>query len=302
VTFRLRRESPASAELELAGEHAQVVSPRRGAIAWDAFDRAAFEPTPLAEAASVWRERARQEYASLALFTQLASQVHLLGAPLDWSGALARMIADEVRHTELCARFAEALEPGGAIVLDETGLHLPVAAATLRAHVRGTVLAALCIGETISGRIFRECLRAATVPLARDVVRTIVDDETFHGRVGWELLALLMRGEGDATFEAERDALAAGLADLFAHYRGVCGAGHDEAWTREPDRAPEAPNFGTLTERRYARCFWDGMRDDVVPALVECGLPEASAAWATASARAPGPPSPAHHRERPLPR
>ncbi len=299
MTFRLRRQSPSSTELELADEHAKVVSPRRGLIDWGGFDRAAFAPALLAEPASVWRERARQEYASLALFTQLASQVHVLGAPLDWSGALARMIADEVRHTELCARFAEALLPGEAIELDEKALHLPVAAPTMRAHVRGTVLAALCIGETISGRIFRECLRAATVPLARDVVRTIVDDETFHGRVGWELLALLMRGDGDASFPAERDALAAGLADLFAHYRDVCGAGGDEAWAREPEGAQEPPNFGTLTERRYARCFWDGMRDDVVPALIECGLPEASGAWAIASARAPVHPSPARRQERP---
>jgi hypothetical protein len=296
VTFRLLRESPASAEL--AEEHAQITKPRRGTIAWNAFDRAAFSPEVLTEAASVWRERARQEYASLALFTQLASQVQLLGAPLDWSGALARMISDEVRHTELCARFAEALEPGGRIVVDEAELHVPIATASLRAHVRATIVAALCIGETISGRIFRQCLRAATVPLARDVVRTIVDDETFHGRVGWEVLALLMRGDGDGALAAERDALAAGLPDLFAHYRGVCNAERGEAWAREQEAGSATPNFGTLTERGYARCFWDGMRDDVIPALVACGLPGANEAWANASVRAPALPSPERRPER----
>src|SRR5438552_3845205 len=108
------------------------------------------------------RERARQEYCSLALFTQLASQVHLLGAPLDWSGAFARMIADEVRHTELCARLAERCDPSARVVIDETALHLPVVAEALRAHVRGAVIAAFCIGEALSGRMFRRCLRAAT--------------------------------------------------------------------------------------------------------------------------------------------
>jgi hypothetical protein len=284
VTFRLRRASVEGDELDLAAEHAHIVAPRRGEIRWEAFDRAPYASAPLGRAAAEWRERARQEYASLALFTELASQVHLLGAPLDWSGALARMIADEVRHTELCARFADLLEPGAAIEIDENELHLPVLDASLRAHVRGTVLAAFCIGETLSGRFFRRCLRAATVPLARDVVRTIVDDETFHGRVGWELLALLLRGEGDPTFPRERHALGAGLRELFAHYRSLCGATRGEAWAANAAEAPPEPNFGTLTPEGYARSFFEGMREDVVPGLVALGLTEAEEAWRIASA------------------
>jgi hypothetical protein len=143
----------------------------------------------------------------------------------------------------------------------------------------------LCIGETLSGRVFRQCLRAASVPLARDIVRTIVDDETFHGRLGWELLALLMRRDDARACTTERDALAAGLRDLFLHYRALCGAVRPEAWSREPEPPPlGAHNVGTLTPRGYARCFWDGMRDDVIPALVACGLPEATRAWVSASA------------------
>jgi hypothetical protein len=276
-------------ELELAAQHAEIVKPRRFDIAWDGFARASFGEEDLASAAREWRERARQEYASLALFTQVASQAHLLGAPLDWSSAMARMITDEVCHTELCARFAELLVPGVPVDVDEEALHLPVSAGSLRAHVRGVVVAAMCIGETLSGRIFRQCLRATTVPLARDIVRSIVDDETFHGRIGWELLALLMRGEGEPALASERDALASGLFDLFLHYRTICGASRPLAWARERDEDEStsnktAPNFGTLTPRGYARCFWDGMNDDVVPALVACGFPEARAAWVSASA------------------
>ena len=137
MTFRLRRASEERAELDLAVEHAAIAAPRRGAIDWGGFERASHPAAILTAAARDWRERARQEYGSLALFTQLASQVHLVGAPLDWSGAFARMIADEVRHTELCARFAAELEPGVPIEIDEAELHLPVASESLRAHVRG---------------------------------------------------------------------------------------------------------------------------------------------------------------------
>jgi hypothetical protein len=280
VTFVLRLAS-ADADLELASEHAIVAAPRRGSIDWAGFDPAAYPDDVLAAAAVDWRERARQEYGSLALFTQLASQVHLLGAPLDWSGAFARMIADEVRHTDLCARFADRLAPGGEVEIVPEDLHLPMNASSLRSHVRGTVVAAFCIGETLSGRIFRRCLRAATVPLARDVVRTIVDDETFHGRVGWELCALLNRGAAeDREVARERDDLARALPELFAHYRTLCGADRGEAWANDAPEAPPAPNFGTLTNQGYARSFYAGMREDVVPGLVAIGFPEAEAAWA----------------------
>ena len=279
MTFSLRRATAPGAELDLEVEHERIVAPRRGTIDWAGFDPAAYPEVVRKRAALEWRERARQEYGSLALFTQLASQLHTLGAPLDWSGAMARMMADEVRHTELCARFADLLEPGVPVPVEEGELHLPVIASSLRAHVRGAVLAAFCIGETLSGRFFRRCLRAATVPLARDVVRTIVDDETFHGKLGWELLALLMRSEGEPGFAKERDQLAAGLPELFAHYAEICGAARGETWARSSPEAPPEPNFGTLTPEGYAQNFFDGMREDVVPGLVALGLPEAEAAW-----------------------
>jgi hypothetical protein len=126
--------------------------------------------------------------------------------------------------------------------------------------------------------MFRRCLRAATVPLARDVVRAIVDDETFHGRFGWEVAALLMRTD-DAGIDEERAALAGELPALFAHFRHACCADPGEAWARAEPEQDWSPNFGTLTRAGYARAFYDGMREDVVPGLVAIGLPEAEAAW-----------------------
>jgi hypothetical protein len=283
MTFRLRRASVEGGDLDLTTQYAVVTAPRRGEVRWESFDRSTYPSAALTLAATEWRERARQEYASLALFTQLASQVHLLGAPLDWSSAFARMIADEVRHTELCARFAEMIEPGSPVEIDERELHLPVLEASLRVHVRGAVLASFCIGETLSGRFFRRCLRAATVPLARDVVRTIAYDESFHGKVGWELLALLLRDEGDPESARERSALDASLGELFAHYRSLCGATRGEAWAKAAPEARPDPNFGTLTPAGYAQSFFDGMREDVVPGLMALGLGGAEEAWRVAS-------------------
>ena len=274
--YILRRTSGAA--LALTDEHEAIARPRKGEIHWDELDASAFAAAELDEAAELWQDRAVQEMHSLALFTELTSQLHLLGAPLDWSGAFARMIADEVRHTDLCLRMCEALGRPAAPEIDAARLHL-LAHASPRAHVRHTIVAAFCIGETISGHMFRRALKAANVPLAREVVAAIVVDETFHGELGWELGALLMRSDG-AEFAAERDVLAGELAPLFRHYARLCGAARGPTWARSEPEVAAGANFGTMTRAGYARAFFDAMESDVVPGLVAIGLPEAEEAYA----------------------
>jgi len=265
--------------LALTAEHQAIARPRKGEIHWDDFAASAYPATVLDAAAELWSTRAVQEMHSLALFTELLSQLHALGAPLDWSGAFARMIADEVRHTDLCLRMCDALGRPASPEIDPARLRL-LARESPRGHVRHTIVAAFCIGETISGHMFRRALRAANVPLAREVVAAIVVDETFHGELGWELGALLMRNDG-ASFEAERAMLAGDLAHLFRHYAKLCGAVGTPAWARGAAEVDDGPNFGTLTGAGYARAFFDAMDADVVPGLVAIGLPEAEAAYAS---------------------
>jgi hypothetical protein len=275
---RVSGEGIGSASLALTEEHEAIARPRKGEIHWDAFDKSAYADDDLDRAADLWLTRAVQEMHSLALFTELASQLHLLGAPLDWSGAFARMIADEVRHTDLCMRMCEALGRPASPEIDPAGLHL-LAQASPRAHVRQTIVAAFCIGETISGHMFRRALKATDVPLAREVVSAIVVDETFHGELGWELGALLMRSDGPA-FAAERTKLASELPILFRHFANLCCASRGPTWARSEPAVDEGPNFGNLSYAGYARAFFDSMESDVVPGLVAIGLPEADKAYA----------------------
>jgi hypothetical protein len=272
MTFSLRRTS--GDELELTRQHDAIALPRKGTVDWSAFDRSAFDDATLDAAAHAWRTRALQEFHSLALFTDLSAKLQLLGAPLDWSGAFARMIADEVRHTDLCMRTCEALGRPAQPDIEETELQLSSPAA-LRVHVRDVVIAAFCIGETISGRMFRRALRAATVPLAREVVAAIVVDETFHAELGWELAALLMRD----LQASEREEIVSRLPKLFSHYARLCCASPGRAWAMREPEAEGAPNFGTLTQAGYARAFFEGMEEDVVPGLCAIGLVEARAAY-----------------------
>jgi hypothetical protein len=275
--YRLKRISGDA--LALTEAHEAIALPRKGEIHWEAFERTAYAEDVLDRAAALWLTRGVQEMYSLALFTELAAKLHLFGAPLDWSGAFARMIADEVRHTDLCIRMCEALGRPSAPEIDEEQLHL-LHDRSPRAHVRHTVVAAFCIGETISGRMFRRTLKAADVPLARQVVSAIVIDETFHGELGWELGALLMRRDAPA-FDEERAQLASELPSLFRHYARLCGASQGPTWARSRPELDDGPNFGSLSDAGYGRAFFDGMEEDVVPGLVAIGLPEAEAAYAS---------------------
>lgn len=275
--YRLKRISGDA--LALTEAHEAIVRPRKGEVHWDTFDRAAYSDRDLDRAADLWLTRAGQEMYSLALFTELAGKLHLFGAPLDWSGAFARMIADEVRHTDLCIRMCEALGRPASPEIEEEQLHL-LNDRSPRAHVRHAIVAAFCIGETISGRMFRRALKAADVPLAREVVSAIVVDETFHGELGWELGALLMR-RGVPSFDEERASLASELPKLFRHYARICCASQGPTWARSRPEVDDGPNFGTLSAAGYGRAFFDGMEEDVVPGLVAIGFPEAEAAYAS---------------------
>jgi hypothetical protein len=272
VSFTLRRTS-GIAELTLTREHERLVTPPKGPVDWASFDRAAFTPAQLQQAASDWHARAFTEFHSLTHFTQLASQLQRLGAPLDWSGAMLRMATDEARHADLCLRFTALV--GGPETLDTSAEALTRSeAGPLLDVVRRDVLATFCVAETLSVRMFRRCLQAATVPLAKDVVQAILVDETLHAEAGWELGALLMRDAPPATTLADE------LLEIFRAVARQCHAtgGREQALAQA--EFDERENFGTLTTAGYARAFFEGMEADVVPGLEAIGVTDAPALWA----------------------
>jgi hypothetical protein len=66
---------------------------------------------------------------------------------------------------------------------------------------------------------------------------------------------------------------------MFRHYARLCCATAGPAWARRSPETDPGPNFGTLSDAGYARAFFDGLEQDVVPGLVAIGLPEAEAAY-----------------------
>lgn len=268
MTFTLRRTSGVD-ELKLTREHERVTNV---ALDWSSFRLGDFDPTRAREAAADWHTRAFTEFHSLTHFTQLASQLQRLGAPLDWSGAMLRMATDEARHADLCLRVSEALGGPASLEADPEQL-MRSEHEHLLDDVRRDVLATFCVAETLSVRMFTRCLQVATVPLAKEAVQAILVDETLHSELGWELGALLMRDVPPSP------ALGPELLAIFRAVAGQCHAleGRERALT-EPE-FDEGDNFGTLRNAGYARAFFEGMEADVIPGLEAIGVSEAPELW-----------------------
>src|SRR5262245_27387854 len=98
----------------VGGPWGRRLAPRRRwieALPWD-------EELPAgADAArAVWTQTAFSEYASAAAFAEIAAAFLAAGAPIDLVAAAGDFVVDEIVHTEVAARLAQAL--GGAVRLD----------------------------------------------------------------------------------------------------------------------------------------------------------------------------------------
>lgn len=262
---------------------------------WPAFD--CFDPTPWSleqrrAAALQWSGRARNEHGSVQQFGQLIEVLASARVELELLGVLARMITDEVRHAELCARMALAIWPEG-VTIEPRVFRWPQPRPPWKdppspreildpqpriGWAAGAILTACCLGETLSKPMLDALVVVTTEPIAEAVSRQILRDEHLHATFGFEALALLLpRMSG-----AAREALQAQLGSDFAGFeRSVCGKTTiaDVANSEVVIERGE-PNLGVLTERQYAVIFYSCLETEIFPRLRALGL-DPDAAWRT---------------------
>jgi len=260
---------------------------------FDAFDAGAY-PEPLRRrAAWHWMARARAEHGSVLQFSAVTHALTRARAPVELLGALARLITDEVRHVELCARTAEAFYPEARstdLPPDFFAWRMPREPwpdapksgerERLFAWASRAILTACCLGETLSKPMLEAVATVATDPLPRVAAEQILRDEQFHARFGWEALAVLV----PLLDEKGRKNLQEQLAKSFAGFeRTTCGkvriedlAGSEMAIV--PGEDADEPNLGTLTERQFAMIFYATLEHEIFGALKQLGL-DPEAAW-----------------------
>lgn len=252
------------------------------------FDRARYDATMRRAAAVQWAGRARAEYGSVQQFSGLAHALANVRAPLQWQGALARLVTDEVRHAELCAQMAHACWPEGrdaepAVfawpppVMPWRALPLGEPAAAVWSWAAEAIAVACCIGETLSRPMLEAIAVVTTDPVAEACARQILRDEHLHATFGWETLGELV-GRLDAEARAS---LQRCIARALAGFQSstACGIEVADVANSTLDIVRGPANLGTLADLQYAMIFYGTIESEVLPGFDRVGL-DGARAWA----------------------
>lgn len=163
--------------------HAELMG---SAIDWTGFDIARFAPPLVEQARRVWAERAQTEFRSIQILNRFLSEMLAAGDPIDVYAGAADMIADEIRHANLCAEVCRQLDCP-ALFPDPIPEPVPSAYSQAPAPDRAlsTAIAMLAINETLSVGFITDLAKRCTTPGIRDVLARTIDDESSHDAYGW---------------------------------------------------------------------------------------------------------------------
>jgi len=249
----------------VAERHFRRVRPDTDDLPWGTLDLGALRPAVRARAREMWTTMAHHEYATAIHMAQLLQLLLIGSAPLDLIGMASEFVADELRHVELCARLA--MELGGAtpVAVDHEATPCRFAPGlSPRQRATEAMIRISCVGESFSAPMLVGAMRAATHPLPRAALETIVREEAPHGRLGWLYLDWL----GPELDPAERARLAGVATEQLRAFAPL--------WTPR-ERAPvpgldELRTLGWIEPARYRDAARRAALDDVVEPLARRGI------------------------------
>lgn len=229
----------------------------RRAPAWNELDPHVLGARGRETVGGSWRERMKQEHLAVGAFALLARELAEVGCDTVVLSLITRASSDEVRHADICRRFAVALLGAEAVPTRVRGLpKVPMHHdASPEARVLFHVVEMCCLSETLTGVYLTEMLARSTHPVARTAIESLLEDEIDHGRVGWAYLAERAR-EKRITGLAE--ALPAMLDRTFRHVlQAGLGANDAEDATLE--------TCGYLGMRAGWEVYTRTLRDVILP-------------------------------------
>lgn len=233
-----------------------------------------FTDAQIAFAARAWTMRAEEEHHSAAVFADMVSLLVDADVPLDLLATLNLVVADELRHAELCTEVAARLRTTAPRSRPLPRGEPPRTAEERRARGLDIVLVEGAIGETISSALFAAGRRAAEEPCTRAALSCVLRDEVLHARTFWEALDALRCTWTDAD-----------RARLHARARSVLGALERDRIVPVMRRLERGEPFdpawaalGVLAPERRVEAFYGAVERRVVPRLDRLGL-EGARAW-----------------------
>lgn len=231
-----------------------------------AFDAARHAPSLLVRVRAEWQQICNHERDAVITATLVATDLARLGAPPAILGLAARVIEDEVRHVEVCARVLDTL--GATVVppIPESTRSTLGYGEALESRCARALIAGFAVGDPLSAACFAAARSLAREPLLAWGYTELLRDEARHGHFGAKAGAWVIR---DWT-TADRQALWPDcVAEIEALERRRGGAlpraanGHLGArWT---DRAAEA--LGVLRPEIYSDALVSAIPRSVLPNL-----------------------------------
>lgn len=163
--------------------HNQLMGER---VDFSLFDPSSFDQALLQMARAVWQQRVQSEFRSIQIMARFVTEVVAAGDPLEVYAGAVEFVADEVRHTALCAGMCEAL--GAVAELPEPAeqkVSPGFAASPAGARALNTAISMLLINETISVGYIRDLHARTLQSTVHAVLTATLEDEEGHEQWGW---------------------------------------------------------------------------------------------------------------------
>ncbi|MEW5422924.1 hypothetical protein [Amorphus sp. 3PC139-8] len=163
-------------------------------IDWDKLDPDAYTQEQRDAARLYWSRRAWSEYGAISESPALQVRFGVEKRPSDMQLFFTIRSQEEARHAEVCHAMAERLggyveKPVEELFQGSVSTH-GVRRAALSADIplEGIIAALVCTAEEIAFDVFKHLDRVTRDPVAKQIVRFIMRDESRHCAFGWYFL------------------------------------------------------------------------------------------------------------------
>ncbi|HEY8427062.1 MAG TPA: ferritin-like domain-containing protein [Sandaracinaceae bacterium] len=180
-------------------------------------------PEDVRAARLAWSARARDEYRSVLVFTELLGLLARAGAPFDALAAVQRLIGDELRHVRLCLEVAGWFGPPLSSEIDPDPL--PPIDEPIEARAIEIVARELLVAEEESVLVLRAYRDATSDAACRTALAILLADEVRHAAAGRWLLPRLAHAFAKRPIGGTLARLGPVLEEDRAHIRAQHAAG-----------------------------------------------------------------------------
>ena len=163
-------------------------------VSWDQLDPGSYTEEQRYAARLYWSRRAWSEYGAISESPALQIRFGVEQRPSDMQLFFTMRSQEEARHAEVCHTMAERLggyidKPVQNLFQGSVATH-GVRRAALNADIplEGIIAALVCTAEEIAFDVFRHLDDVTRDPVAKQIVRFIMRDESRHCAFGWYFL------------------------------------------------------------------------------------------------------------------